>query len=147
MVGYIMDTSAWIEVFRGSKEGEQIKEYLFPEPTDIGPPETVPIITPTLVLVEMRSAYVREGMDDQFFEDLQKIRKVSRIYETLEEALSIDAGTNHGNIHNSKNQISYVDCILWSIAESLNMKIISTDKHFKDCPHAIYIKKEGNNEN
>jgi predicted nucleic acid-binding protein len=137
-----MDTSAWIEFFRGSLEGEQIKEYLFPEPMEIEP-----TITPTLVITEMRSAYVRDDKEDQFFDDLEEIRRFGRIYDLLEEPLSIVAGEKHARMHNRQNQISYVDCILWTIAEVLDMNVLSTDKHFKDCPQAIYIKKEENNEN
>ena len=141
-MGYVMDTSAWIEFFRGSLEGEQIKEYLFPEPMEIEP-----TITPTLVITEMRSAYVRDGKEDQFFEDIEEIRGLGKIYDLLEESLSILAGEKHARTHSRQNQISYVDCILWTIAEALDMKVLSTDKHFKSCPCAIYIQKEGNNEN
>jgi len=142
VAGYVMDTSAWIEFFRGSPEGEQIKGFLFPEPIEIAP-----TITPTLVITEMRSAYIRDGKEDQFFDDFEEVRSFSRIYDTLEESVSIAAGTKHARTHNRQNQISYVDCILWTIAEALDMKVLSTDRHFKDCPHAIYIKREGNNEN
>lgn len=135
MAGYVMDTSAWIEFFRGSHEGEQIKEFLFPEPMEIKP-----TITPTLVITELRSVYMREDREDQFFEDLEEIRSLGGIYDILEESLSIKAGTKHARTHCRQNQISYVDCILWMIAESLDMKVLSTDKHFKDCSRATYIK-------
>lgn len=137
-----MDTSAWIEFFRGTQEGEQIKDFLLPEPTEISP-----TITPTLVITEMRSAYVRDGKEDQFFEDLEEIRNLGNIYNILEESISIFAGEKHAKTHNRQNQISYVDCILWAIAETFEMKVLSTDRHFKDCPHAIYIQKEENNGN
>jgi len=137
-----MDTSAWIEYFRGSQEGEQIKDYLFPEPTEIAH-----TVTPTLVLTEMRSAYIRNGKEEQFSDDLVKIHMFSKIEDVLEETLSINAGTKHGKTHSRQNQISYVDSILWEIAKASDMKVLSTDKHFEDCHHAIYIKKEGDNEN
>lgn len=138
MLGYVMDTSAWIEYFRGSPEGEQVKEYLFPEPTEIAP-----TITSTLVITEMRSAYIRDGKEDKFFEDLETIRWLGKIDDMIEESLAIIAGKRHAGTHTRQNQISYVDCIIWTLAEERNMKVLSTDKHFKDCLHAIYIKKEG----
>ena len=132
-----MDTSAWIEYFRGSLEGEKVKEYIFPEPTEI-----LPLITSTIVITEMRSKYIREEKQDVFFEDLERIRGLSTIEDEILEENAILAGTKHGKTHTNKNNISYVDCILWTLAEKRNMKVLSIDKHFKDCPNAIYIQKE-----
>jgi len=142
LVGYVIDTSAWIEVFRGSPEGSQIAEHIFPEPLEIAS-----VLTPTVVLSELRSTYIRDGKETQFFEDLEQIRSIGKIYQELDESITINAGTKHGRTHNGQNDISHIDCILWAIAEKMDMKVLSTDKHFKDCPHAIYIQKEGKREN
>jgi predicted nucleic acid-binding protein len=141
VVGYVMDTSAWIEFFRGSSEGKKVTEYLFPEPTEIAPS-----ITSTLVITEMRSVYIRDGKENKFTEDLERIRALSQIDDKINEKRAITAGTRHGNDHTKENNISYVDCILWTLAEELDMKVLSTDPHFKDCPHAVFIRKRGDDE-
>lgn len=141
MVGYIMDTSAWIEFFRGSPEGKKVAKYLFPEPTEIAP-----LITSTLVITEMQSIYIRNEKEDKFPEDLERIQFLSRIEDRINEKNARNAGTKHAENHKKDIRISYVDCILWTLAEERNMKILSTDKHFEDCPQAIYIKKEVNDE-
>ena len=138
MVRYVMDTSAWVEFFRGSPEGKRITEYLFPDPH-----ETATLITPTLVITELKSVYTRGGKGDEFAQDLEWIRGLSKIEDRIDEKNAIIAGTKHGENHAKDNRISYVDCILWTLAEEGNMKVLSTDLHFKDCPHAVYIEKGG----
>lgn len=137
MEGYVMDTSAWIEFFRGSPEGKKVAEYLFPELTEIAL-----LLTPTLVIAEMQRVYIRNGEGDKFAEDVEMIRRFSEIEERIDQKIAIDAGTKHGNAHSKENRISYVDCILWTIAEERNMKVISTDDHFRKCENAVYIEKK-----
>ncbi len=147
MVGYIMDTSAWIEVFRGSHAGEQVTEYLFPK-INGGGSEISDIITPTIVIMELKSKYIREGKENIFSDDLANIRRISRIeMVNIDEPLAIKSGGKHGHEHATDIRISYNDCILLSLAEKMNMKVISTDGHFEGSIHAIHIKEEGNNEN
>ena len=142
-----MDSSAWIEVFRGSQIGEDVKEYLFPKITGDGH-ESADIITPTIVIMEIKSKYIREGKKEIFSEDLANIHRISRIETVnLDEPLAIKVGEKHGYEHAMDTRISYNDCILMRLAEKMNMKVISTDKHFEGSTHAIYIKKEVNNEN
>lgn len=141
MSGYVMDTSAWIEFFRGSSEGKRVAEYLFP-----GPNENAPLITSTLVITEMQSIYVRNEKEDKLTEDLERIHILSKIEERINERSARIAGTKHAENHERDIRISYVDCILWTLAEERNMKILSTDSHFKDCSHAIYIEKGENDE-
>jgi len=136
MVRYVMDTSAWVEFFRGSPEGKKVTEYLFPDPD-----ETAILVTPTLVITELKSVYIRGGKGNEFTQDLERIRGLSKIEDRIDEKSAILAGTKHGNNHNKENRISYVDCILWTLAEEGNMKVLSTDLHFKSCPHAVYIEK------
>lgn len=131
-----MDTSAWIELFRGSPEGVIVKKH-------ISHRDSPPLLTISIVITEMRSAYFRDGKDEQFYEDFEKIKEIGTIEEKLEENLAIISGEKHATLHNRQNQVSYVDCILWSMAEKKNMRVITTDKHFEKCPNAIYIKKKG----
>ncbi|MDO9537923.1 MAG: PIN domain-containing protein [Thermoplasmata archaeon] len=138
MGGYVVDTSAWIEFFRGSVEGSLVAKHIFPEPS-----EMATILTPTIVISELRSTYIRDGKDSQFYEDLEKIRSIGIIFQELDESTSIDAGTKHRKSHTPQNQISQIDCILWAIAEKMDMKVLSTDKHFKDCPSAVFIPMGG----
>lgn len=142
-----MDTSAWIEVLRGSQIGEQVKEYLWPQIIEDGR-DIVDIITPSLVIMEMRSKYIRKGEEENFSKDLAKIRQIGNIEKVnIDENLAIKAGEKHGQEHARDTRISYNDCILMRLAEKMNMKVISTDKHFAEFTYAIYIKKEGYNEN
>lgn len=149
MGGYVMDTTAWIEYFRASQTGEHVQEYIFPRITEEGR-ESADIITPTIVVMELKSYYIRQDEEDKFYDDLAVIRELSSIKTVnIDEPLAIKVGEKHGHEHTTDTKIGYNDCILITLAEKMNRKVISTDKHFEGSPHTIYIKqvKEGNNEN
>ncbi len=130
----MVDTSAWIEVFRASEVGGVILEHIKLSDKNL---------TPTVVLAEMRSAYYRrDDIDSEsFYDDLEIVKRLSDIVNEIDERIAISAGDKHGKIHTPNNNISQIDCILWILAEDFEYKVISTDGHFKDCPVAIYLDK------
>lgn len=101
------------------------------------------MITPTLVIAEMHSAYIRNNQEKKFLEDLELIGILSVIENTISEKNAITAGFRHAK--NRTKEISYVDCILWALAEERGMKVLSVDTHFRGCPQAVYVRKEGKN--
>jgi len=137
-----MDTSAWVAVLQGSPEGEQVKEYLSPKITENGR-DIVDIITPMIVIMEMKSVYIRQGKEDVFDEDLVTISLAGKLENTnIDIDIAINSGEKHGRLHKD-TRIGYNDCILLTLAEKKDMKVISTDEHYQGSDHAIYIKKEG----
>ena len=134
-MGLVIDTSAWIEVFRASEVGKVVLDYIKSSDKNL---------TPTIVLAEMRSAYWRRPFLDSesFYDDLERVKRLSDIVNEIDERIAISAGDKYAKIHTAKNDISHIDCILWILAEDFEYKVISTDGHFKDCPVAIYFDKE-----
>lgn len=132
-MGLVIDTSAWIEVFRESEIGEMILEHIKLSDKNV---------TPTIVLAEMRSAYFRRDYLDSesFYDDLEIVKRLSDIVNEIDERVAISAGDKYAKIHTAKNDISHIDCILWMLAEDFECKVISTDRHFENCPVAIYLK-------
>jgi predicted nucleic acid-binding protein len=127
-MGLVIDTSAWIEFFRASQKGGEVKNQITMHNE---------ILTPTIVLAEMRHSYVRDGLsDDDFRQDLMLIKKLSVIVD-LDEETAIAAGYKRATI--GVRGISYQDCILIETAEKFSFKVISTDPHFKNIPNALYL--------
>ena len=129
-MGLVIDTSAWIEVFRASDVGEEVVEHIKMNDK---------ILTPTIVLAEMRNAYVRDGFsDEEFYQDLAVIRNLSEIVD-LDEETAVAAGYKRAVI--GIRGISYQDCILIETADKHGFTVISADEHFEDIPIAIYLDK------
>ena len=129
-MGLVIDTSAWIEVFRASEVGKEVINHIRVNNE---------ILTPTIVLAEMRYVYVRDGFsDDEFDHDIKVIKKLSEIVD-LDEGTAIAAGYKRATI--GVRRISYQDCILIETAERYSFNVISTDQHFEHIPNAIYLRE------
>lgn len=126
----VIDTSAWIEVFRDSEAGKEVIEHIKMNDK---------ILTPTIVLAEMRNVYIRdEFSDEEFYQDLAVIRNLSEVMD-LDEETAIAAGYKRAVI--GIRGISYQDCILIETADKHGFMVISTDEHFENIPNAIYLDK------
>jgi PIN domain nuclease of toxin-antitoxin system len=127
---FIMDTSGWIEFFRKSKVGEKIRELIIDGE----------IITPTVVLGELRKKYVDEGYEDEKFQEDYGIIRFLGETEHLSSDVAIKAGELRATC--GVKDISLVDCIILTLAKLMEGKAISTDRHFKDQEYAIYFPVE-----
>ncbi|HYY15711.1 MAG TPA: PIN domain-containing protein [Gammaproteobacteria bacterium] len=125
-----MDTSAWIEYLRGSRQGVRIKDLIRP------PGKVVEVITPTIALAELRKHYVERGLLG-FDEDLVTVRGISDSIPTLDQETALLAGKLRANAKGDSP--SMADCILLAVAKRTGGKVISTDPHFKGRPEAIFL--------
>jgi len=130
--GYVIDTSAWFEFFRGeSEQGEKTRNILLSQSTKER------IFTPAIILGEMRNIYINKNYDEErFIEDLVIIENLSKIININKE-IAIRAGELRGTIKVKK--ISLIDCILIAVGEKYNCKVVSTDKHFKSLENCIWL--------
>lgn len=125
-----MDTSGWIEFFRKSEVGEEIRKLVIEGE----------IVTPTIVLGELRKKYIEEGYEDEKFqEDFRVIRFMGEI-EDLSSEVAIKAGELRATC--GVKDISLVDCIILTLAKLKEGEAISTDRHFREQEHAVYFPVE-----
>ena len=127
---YVMDTSAWIEYLRGSKQGVRIKNLIRP----LG--KVVEVITPTIVLAEMRKHYIVKGLEG-FESDLRTVRALSDNVPDLDGETALLAGKLRSE--KDMDEMSLSDCILLAVAKRMAAKVISTDIDFKGRSEAIYV--------
>lgn len=132
---YIIDTSAWIEFFRGSNEGKLVRDFILEVQNEL----TV-CYTPTIVIAELKKKYVDFGYSsERFVDDLDKIKYLSSINHISEE-VAIEGGKLRGQ--SEESDISIIDCILLAMAKvNSNSKVLSKDSHIKDKEEGIYIDK------
>ena len=133
MPGYIIDTSAWIEFFRGSRVGHKVFNYLI---------NSEPMAkVPSIILGELRKKYIElEYPDQEFFQDLDLIHRWCEVQD-IDEDMSIRAGEIRGTI--GRPRISLIDCIQLAMAEQTQHLVVSTDSHFKDDERAVYLEPGG----
>lgn len=127
---YVVDTSAWIDFFRGTERGRKVKNLI------LAPGKVVEIVTPTLVMAEFRQHYAKTG--HQGYEaDMERIRLLSDEVLPLDEATALQAGLLRSK-HVNRN-LSMVDCVLLAVAEQRGSKVLSLDGGFKGRAEAVYI--------
>ena len=109
---YVIDSYAWVEYFRGSKEGELAKEYI----------ENNHCATSAINIAELSEKYKRENKD--FEKDMEFITSVAKIVE-VSCGIALEAGRlNFENKKNIKNW-GMADSIVLATAKMLNAKVVT----------------------
>ncbi len=134
MAGYVIDTYAWIEYFRGSPEGIVAKGYI----------ESRETATPTIVILELRKNLVRkikEGKETRkgAEEKMDYVRSASTIID-LGYASSIKAAETDLEMKQKVKNWGVADAIVLSAARELNAKVVTGDEHFRGLRDAVMIK-------
>jgi predicted nucleic acid-binding protein len=134
MAGYVIDTYAWIEYFRGSPEGEKAREYI----------EGGEASTPTIVVLELRKNFLRkikEGKETPkgAEENMDYVMSNSTILD-LEYASSVKAAETDLEMKQKVKNWGVADAIVLSAARELKAKVVTGDEHFRGLKEAVMIK-------
>ena len=122
---YIVDTYTWVEYFRGTSKGKNVKDKI----------ESGDNVTPTVVLAELKRKFTEWHRQD--FEDkLEFIRENSRILD-LDEQTAILAGEIRAQ--KPVPNMGLVDCILLALSRIYSIKVLTGDEHFKTLSEAEFI--------
>ncbi|KUH31423.1 twitching motility protein PilT [Thermococcus celericrescens] len=124
----IPDTSALVELIRGSETGRAVEEIL--EDADI-------VLIPTLVLAELRSFLERNNIDPTIAAKVAE----SGLVVSLEADIAINAGALHAKIKRENKNVSLADCIIAETARKYDAVVLTTDHHFKLLGNAIILEK------
>ncbi len=114
----ILDSSAVVEIMRGSEKGEKARKIL--EIADV-------IILPAVVIAELTSYAVRNGIDTKFVEEIER----NSIVANIDSKIAKEAGKYHASRKKIQRGISLADCTIIAIADEYGGTIITTDHHFK----------------
>jgi len=134
-VKIVIDSYAWIELFKGSINGNKVKEVL--ESAD-------ELYTPDTVLAEVARKYVREDTaKDVVNARLEQIGANSSIV-CLDSKLAYESAKCYLELSdnarkNKFNTPSLFDAIVLATARVLNAKVLTGDQHFKSLPETIWI--------
>ena len=122
------DTSALVELIRGSEAGRAVLEIL--EKSDV-------VIVPTLVLAELTSFLERNQMDGSIVDTIAE----NSLVVVLDREIAVNSGKLHGQVKKKNKNVSLADCIISEIAKRHGAVVLTTDHHFKLLGNAIIIEK------
>jgi len=120
----VVDSHAWINYFTG--RSERIKDLI----------ENNELHTSIFNVAEIVSRVERDGIKADSI--VQEINQLSKIwYADLESVLK--AGKLHVKMRQKIKDFGLGDCFVIELAERLNAKILTGDKHFKGLKNVIFI--------
>ncbi|MFH1751447.1 MAG: PIN domain-containing protein [archaeon] len=114
----LMDSSAWIEYFNGTKPGQKVKELI--------ENEKYLVLNPNIVAAEVTSKIARFGGNVE--KAITAIKTLS-IPVREDQELFFEAGKQHFHLKKKFKNISLADSIIKTIAEKNNAVIVTKDRH------------------
>ena len=114
---YVIDSYAWIEYFKGSKQGEAASRFI----------ESEKAATSVISIAELSEKYLKEKKDFQE-------RLIFMIFKTKIINLTSDIALEAGklNFENKKKikDFGMADAIILATAKLVNGKVVTGDEHF-----------------
>lgn len=120
----VLDTSAWIEYFLGSKRGSVVKGYVESEEE---------IFTPTICLAEVKLKYAQEKMARQGEERLKFIFGRSVIVDLSKEMALLSADNK------LKHKLYLIDSVIYSTAQVLGKDVLTSDTDLRGLPGVLFL--------
>ena len=128
MTKLVIDAYAWIEYLEGSEKGKKVAEILEDNFNEI--------FTSTSTIAEVVSKTMRENKDAKIA--LIHINNLSTILGVTQD-ISILAGQIHFETKKKDKDFGMLDAFVAATAISINAKILTGDKHFKNFKQAVFI--------
>jgi len=123
----LIDSSAWVEYLEGSNLGVKIRELILGEEELLS--------TPTIIAEVISNAERSNHNTDLIYKII--IGNTSIINLDAESAK--EAGILHAKLSKESNNFGLGDAIILVSARKIGAKIITKDKHFKNCKEAIIL--------
>lgn len=122
----LLDTSAWIELFIESPKGSGVKSMVENKESYFSI-----VSVPEIVVWSFRN-----NKNPYFF--LDRMKKASDII-SINEAISILAGELNYKMKKSVKDFGMIDSIILATSRIYDLKIVTTDPHFKDLDNVIML--------
>lgn len=127
----IVDTYAWIEYFRGTKEGEKAKEFIDGDHF---------LLTPTTAVAELGDKYRRQGKKKEWEVRKHFVRLKSDLVN-LNYRIADRAGEIKQEMRKKHSNAGLADAIIASHAEAEKAKILTGDRHLIDREETINVSR------
>ena len=122
----LLDTSAWIEYFKGSEKGIKVKEILKTENA-----------TSAISLAEVAHWFEKNGADSA--SALKNIQVNTTIFP-MEEEILITSGKICFRLRKIRQKMGLVDSIIYITALTHGLKLLTTDSDFQGLPEVEMLR-------
>ncbi|MEK6958046.1 MAG: PIN domain-containing protein [archaeon] len=114
----ILDTWAWIELFKGSAEGQKVKELL----------HSNKCYTSGISIAELSEWIEKGGADRKFV--FRTIEGSSTVLEVNRETLEL-SGILKAEKRKTIKDFGMIDAIILATAKQYNLPVVTGDRHFR----------------
>jgi predicted nucleic acid-binding protein len=134
-VKIVIDSYAWIELFKGSTAGNKVKEIM---------EKAEALYTPDTVLAEVARKYYREGTEERTITARLELISANSSIINLDSVLAYESAICYSVLSEQArkaklNTPSLFDAIILATAQVLKAKILTGDQHFKSLPETVWI--------
>jgi predicted nucleic acid-binding protein len=131
----IVDSWAWVELFKGSIPGARAKEHI---------ESAEDAFTPSIVLAELARKYHREAERPPYIRRrLQAITESTQLVD-IDAALAEEAGRASAELAETARERSLespglADAVILASARMLKAKVLTGDQHFRGLPDTEWL--------
>jgi predicted nucleic acid-binding protein len=118
------DSWAWVEYFRGSRAGKEVKDIL--EGTEV-------LFTPSVCLAELKAKYLAENHDPT--DRLRFVKSRTSIIAVDATVAEAAADLKH------QHRLHMVDAIVLACARSAGSDLLTGDEHFQGVPGVVMLSR------
>jgi len=134
-VKIVIDSYAWIELFKGSIAGNKVKEIM---------ESAEALYTPDTVLAEVARKYFREGAEEKTIAARLELICANSNIINLDSGLACESAKCYCDLSEQARKMrfntpSLFDAIILGVARILNAKILTGDQHFKSLPETVWL--------
>lgn len=137
LIGLILtiDTFAWAEMIKGSALSPRAREAM---------EAAERCLTPSIVLAEVASLCIRNGLTDQFVDrELDAVRESSEIVP-IDHWIAIAGAHGTEELRESARARNLplpglADGLVLATARRFHSRLLTGDRHFRECPETVWL--------
>ena len=122
----LIDSSGWLEVFRGGPHADRIARML------AGPGE---ILTPTIAVYEVYKVLKRDASEEDALQAVAQMLRTNVV--PLSETLALEAADT-----SLEHSLAMADAIVYATARSRDVELVTTDADLEGLPGVLFLSKK-----
>ena len=122
----LLDTWAWVEYFKGTKNGEKIANIIKTEQT----------YTSAISIAELSKWFYDNNADIEIA--INQLKENSIILE-LNDNILIEAGRLHSQLRKTRKKIGIIDTIIYATSLIKSLEVLTNDSDFLGLPNVKNI--------
>jgi predicted nucleic acid-binding protein len=115
----VLDTYAWIEYFRGTEEGEEVKKYV---------EEDYQLLLPSIVVAELHEKYTRNDMNE-IWDGRKNFLKLQSETQELDFQTAEKGAELKWELREEHDEVGLADSIILAHAVLSEAMLVTGDKH------------------